>query len=155
MALDNLISIEFSAQEIADLNAALSAIEAIITPKAVNLTEKQRQQYGRVKYEMEVWVNKASNYMSANPSLVPSYIDTREHDKDIQSHNTLNPIIDRLEITLRAMSDTNLLLGTDLYNNCMAFYRAVKMAAQSNAVGANSIYNDLKQQFPGPKKKGA
>jgi hypothetical protein len=47
------------------------------------------------------------------------------------------------------MQDTNLLLGTDLYNNLTAFYRSLREASKSNAPGASSIYKDLKQQFPG------
>jgi hypothetical protein len=54
MALDNLVSVVFSNAEIAIIDAALSEIENILKGKAVNLTPKQRQTYGRVAYDMEV-----------------------------------------------------------------------------------------------------
>lgn len=150
--MDNLISVEFTAQETADILAACATLESILTSKTVNLTPTQRQQYGRVRYEMEIWVSKASNYMTQHPQLVPAFIDQAEHQKDVAAHAVLNPIIDRIENIRQMTLDTNLLVGSDLYTNCMAFYRSVKMAAKSNAPGASTIYADLKQQFPGGKR---
>ena len=152
MALENLISVEFTAQEQADLSAALTTIRTILLAKTINLTPTQRQQYGRVRYEMEIWVQKASAHMASNPQLVPNFIDQVEHQKDMVAHALLNPMIDQIEGIRQMALDTNLLVGSDLYNNCMAFYRSIKMAAKSNAPGASTIYADLKQQFPGPKK---
>jgi len=57
------------------------------------------------------------------------------------------------EIT-EMLDDTRLLLGTDVYNNSIAFYRNVKISALQNVPGSTNIYQDLQQQFPGrPKKK--
>jgi hypothetical protein len=150
MALDNLISVFFTDEEIARIDRALSEIESIFKGKAVNLTPKQRQAYGRVAYEMEVWVNKANDHMQQDPQLVPSYIDMAEHTADITAHRVLNPRIARLSGILQSLEDTNRLLGSDLYNNSMAYYRSLREAAKVNAVGASTRYNDLKQQFPGP-----
>lgn len=153
MALDNLISISFSPEEEQSLKEALTTIESIMAPKGVNLTQKQRQSYGRVRYEMEVWISKAYSYMQSHGHLVPAFIDMNEHGEDWEAHGLLNPLIDRMEAVLQTILDTNLLLGTDLYNNSMSFYRSVKVAARSNAQGAAAVYADLKQQFPGPKSK--
>jgi hypothetical protein len=150
--MDNLISVGFSPQEANDLLAACTTIENIMRSKTINLTPTQRQQYGRVRYEMEIWISKTSNYMAQNPLLVPAFIDQVEHQKDVDAHAVLNPIIDRIEGIRQMALDTNLLVGSDLYMNCMAFYRSVKMAAKSNAPGASTIYADLKQQFPGAKR---
>jgi hypothetical protein len=46
-----------------------------------------------------------------------------------------------------------LLLGNDIYQNCIAFYKAVKAASLANVPGSTSIYQDLAQQFPGRLKK--
>jgi len=149
MALENLISVSFTPDELRQLDAALDTIENVLTGKVVNLSSKQRQQHGRVKYEMEVWVGKAVNYANANPALLPNYVDKTELMADFTTHSQLNPRIDRLQTLLQGMLDTNLLLGTDLYNNLIAFYRSLREASKSNAPGASSIYKDLKQQFPG------
>jgi hypothetical protein len=153
MALDKLISVVFTEEEIASIDSALSAIENIVKSKAVNLTPKQRQFYGRVAYEMEVWVDKTYSYMQQDAQLVPPYIDMEEHTKDIIAHRALNPRIERLNNILQLLEDTNRLLGSDLYNNSLAYYRNLREASKVNAVGASSKYNDLKQQFPGKKGK--
>jgi hypothetical protein len=152
MALDNLISVVFTDEEMARVDSAMSEIENIIAGKAINLTPKQRQTYGRVAYEMEVWIDKVFNYMGQDPKLVPSYISLEEHTSDIVAHRALNPRIERLKSILQSMEDTNRLLGSDLYSNSLAYYRSLREAAKVNAVGASSKYSDLKQQFPGGKK---
>ncbi len=92
--------------------------------KAVNLTPKQRQQYGRVAYEMEVWIDKVFSYMQQDPASVPAYINMTEHAADMVAHRVLNPRIDRMNTILQGMRDTNLLLGYDIDHNARAYYRA-------------------------------
>ena len=150
MALENLISVTFTEAELKTLDTAFNDIETVLKGKVVNLNSKQRQQYARVKYEMEVWVGKAHNYVQTNPDLVPVFIDKTELQNDYTTHTQLNPRIDRLETLLQGMLDTNLLLGTDLFTNLNAFYRSIREASKSNAPGASPIYKDLKQQYPGP-----
>jgi hypothetical protein len=147
MALDNLISINFTSDELDRLDAAFSEIENILTGKVINLTPKQRQLYGRVAYEMEVWVDKVNSYMRQSPQLVPPYINMAEHTADLEAHRALNPRIERLAVVLQSLKDTNLLLGTDIYNNSVVFHRSLREASKANAVGASTIYADLKQQF--------
>jgi hypothetical protein len=98
---------------------------------------------------MEEWVNKVSTYMEQDPQLVPSYINMTEYIADLKAHKALNPRIERVNSILQSMEDTNRLLGSDLYNNSMAYYRNLREAAKVNAVGATPKYNDLKRQFPG------
>ena len=154
MALENLISVQFTDAELKQMDEAFTIIEGILKGKVVNLSGKQRQQHGRVKYEMEVWVGKAVNYADKNPALLPNYVDKTELMADFTTHSQLNPRIDRLDTLLQGMLDTNLLLGTDLYNNLIAFYRSLREASKSNAPGASAIYKDLKQQFPGGGSQG-
>jgi cob(I)alamin adenosyltransferase len=152
MALDNLISVSFTSDELKRIDTAMSEIENILTGKVINLTPKQRQLYGRVAYEMEVWVDKVQHYMQQAPQLVPPYIDMTEHTADLEAHRALNPRIERLATVLQSMKDTNLLLGTDIYNNSVVFHRSLREASKANAVGASTIYADLKQQFNGGRK---
>jgi hypothetical protein len=153
MALDNLVSVTFTDDELSRIDSSLLVIEDILKGKTVNLTPKQRQLYGRVAYEMEVWIDKAAGYMEEDPALVPSYIDMEEYTKDIITHRALNPRIARLAVLLQALEDTNRLIGSDLYTNTIAYYRSLREAAKSNAVGASFRYGNLKQQFPGGGKK--
>ena len=148
MALDNLISVSFTEEELTQFDEALTVIENIIKSKAVvSLTPEQRRQYGRVAYEMEVWLYSVDSYMKQANNFIPSFVDMNEHTADLTAHRALNPRIERVNLLLQAMQDTNLLLGTDIYNSSMAYYRTVREGAKSNASGAPVIYADLKRQF--------
>jgi hypothetical protein len=155
MALDNLISVVFTDEDIAKMDAAMSEIENVLKGKAVNLTPKQRQLYGRVANETEFWVDKVFDYMQQDPKLVPPYISMEEHTKDVVAHRLINPRIARLTGILQSLEDTNRLLGSDLYSNSLAYYRNLREAAKVNSVGASAKYSDLKQQFPRAKKSSA
>jgi hypothetical protein len=155
MANENTISVTFTAAEETNLNTAISTIAGILNGKALSLTPSQRQQFGRVKYEKEVWVDKVKMHMDQNPAKVPAYIDKAEFDRDYTAHKLLNTVINSLEQQLQLMEDTNLLLGYDLDTNALMFYRNIRTAADNNDPGAQTIYDDLKQQFPGGGKKKA
>lgn len=154
MALDNAISIEFTEAEIQQIMAAVATIESVFAGKVVNLTPEQRKLHGRVRYDMEVWVQKVHTYMNQNPQWIPRFVNKAEHDKDMKAHNQLNPILSKLETLYRAVEDTNILLGSDIYVNSMAFYRSVKLEASGNTAGAGAVHLDLSQQFPGGRKPG-
>jgi len=153
MALEDLVSVELTHQEITDVTTALDSIITIIKPKAKNLTPAERQLYGRVRYEFEVWIDKTRAYMTGNPTLVPPYIDMTEYEKDYNARAAMKPIESKLQQLYEMFDDTFVLLGHDLYTNSIAFYNAVKTAAKNNVPGSTTIYQDLKQQFPGGGKK--
>jgi len=101
---------------------------------------------------MEVWIKKVYDYMVANPTLVPAYIDLPEHRKDIEAREDMRPIQEKLTQLHEKFDDTFIVIGHDLYVNSLSFYRNLKAAAQANVPGATSIYEELKKQFPGGKK---
>ena len=154
MALDNLISIEFTPAELDTISLALNSISDVLAGKVINLTPEERHRYARVSYEMLPWVQKCYGYMKTEPTLVPGYIDMPELDKDFKARTDIEPNYTTLRSIFESMDDTMLLIGNDIYKNCIAFYKAVKAASSSNVPGSTSIYQDLAQQFPGrPKKK--
>lgn len=153
MALENLISMGLDAAEITQLDEALNKIIDIIKPKAINLTPEERKLYGKVRYENVIWIDKNKGYISTNPEFVPNYLDTTEYNKDYAAFNAVKPIQQKLQQAYEMFDDTFILLGHDLFFNSLSYYYSVKSAAQSNAPGSTAIYNDLKQQFPGGRKK--
>lgn len=153
MAQENKVSISFSTEEIAKVKKAIQDIASVLEGKVQSLTPKERQTFGRVKYEKEVWIDKVKSHMDANPTKIPIYVDKAEFDKDYTAHKQLNELITLLQQQLDQMMDTNLLLGYDLDSGALVFYRAIKFASENNDPGAISIYTDLKQQYPTTKKK--
>lgn len=153
MAQDNNISVSFTEEDIQTVRDAIVTIAGVLKGKAISLTPQERKQYGRVKYEKEVWIDKVKIQMDNNPNLIPEYISKAEFDKDYLAHKQLNELITLLEQQLNLMQDTNMLLGSDLDVNALMFYRIAKTYAAANAPGARTVYDDLKQQYPSTKKR--
>jgi hypothetical protein len=152
MALENLISIDFTQEEQEALDKACATIENVLTKKVVNLTPDQRQLYARVNNETENWVTKTRDYMHQKPELVPFYLDVKEFDKDLAARRVFTPLENRISSILESISDSNILLGNDVYHSAISFYRNVKNASKENVPGTTHIYNDLAEQFPGQPK---
>jgi hypothetical protein len=153
MALENLISVEFTPAETAQINAALDTIKGIIINKVINLTPDERRHYARVSNEMANWIVKVLGYMNQRPDLIPSYIDFVEFQKDVNARQAITPLFNKVTEIHEMFDDTNLLLGTDVYHTAIAFYRNVKIASQQNVPGSTNIYQDMQAQFPGRPKK--
>lgn len=110
MAQDNNISVSFTEEDIQAVRDAIATIAGVLKGKAISLTPQERKQYGRVKYEKEVWIDKVKIQMDNNPNLIPEYISKAEFDKDYLAHKQLNELITLLEQQLNLMQDTNMLL---------------------------------------------
>ncbi len=154
MAQENMMSVEFTPEQEAKMNQAIRMIEEVMNGKGRSLTPKERQAYGRVKYEKEVWVTKVKEKMDNNADTIPVYIDKAEYDRDYAAHTLINKWSAALEKHFNLLEDTNRLLGYDLDESALMYYRNIRSAAQSNAPGARTIYEDLKQQFTGARPKG-
>jgi len=152
MAQENMMSVEFTTDEIKLMEDAIKTIAKIMV-KGRSLTPNERKAYGRVKYEKEIWVTKVKTHMDKHPDRIPQYVDKAEYDRDYVAHSLLNIWSDLIEQQFNLMEDTNRLLGYDLDESSLMFYRDVKTATKNNAAGARTIFDDLKQQFPGSKGK--
>jgi hypothetical protein len=51
------------------------------------------------------------------------------------------------------IDDTAMVAGSESYQASLVFYNAVKVAAAQNVPGAKEVYSDLKNRFPGKKRK--
>ncbi|CAM1368744.1 hypothetical protein [Tenacibaculum xiamenense] len=147
MALENLISVSFSEQELNQFDEHLKGIQAILEKKVVNLTPDQRRQYGRIANQNKLIVNKAKDYMEQYPEWMPSFIDKVEFDKDYKTREQVEGRAQKLENLSRQLIDTKTLLDHDNYTNALSFYRMVRYLAGENQAGAKSVYEDMKVLF--------
>lgn len=149
MAIDNMISLSFTAEEQQKLDAALAAIEEVMANKFISLTPDDRKSFSRVSDKTEDWIGKVKGYMAQNPALILSHIDVPEFNADYEARQALQPRLRRLESIFSRFDDTCMLLGSDLYHNAITYYKGLKAAAATNAPGAKTIYADLSSRFPG------
>ena len=152
MALDNLISIEFSAEDLQKIDDSLTTIETVIAGKVIALQNEERSRYGRVGENTQNWISKVQGHMDSKPNLIPPFIDTTEFGNDLAARMSIMPRLARLNAVATGLEDTAILLGNDLYNAALAYYGNIKMMTKQNVPGAKPIYEDLNQQFPGRPK---
>jgi len=154
MALENLISISFTSEELQQIDSHLTALEGLLKGKCITLSPTQRKEHGRLGDKTENWVKKVVDYTTAQPDLNPKSIDKVELDKDYKARTDLMPRMKKLSVVWDLLDDTLLLLGFDLYQSARKYYSYIKYETENNTDGAKSIYDDLSAQFPGrPGKK--
>ncbi|AYZ13076.1 hypothetical protein EGY05_14545 [Chryseobacterium arthrosphaerae] len=147
MALDNLISLSFTTEELSKLDQALQTIGTVLSGKTINLTPEERQQYGSIAEQNKLFVNKVKTYMEQYPQYVPNFLDKAEFDKDYLGREQVEQRFQRMSSLTEQLSDTKVLLDHDNYHNAITFYRNLKFLSGENVPGTNVIYEDMKQFF--------
>ena len=149
MALNNLISVQFTDDELMELDEGLTKIENVLRGKTHNLTPDERRQFGRIAEQNKLFVNKAKGYMDDYPEFIPRYIDTDEFDRDYHAREVIENRLTRLQGLSEQLSDTKVLLDHDNYNNAISFYRVIRLLSRENVPGTTHVYQGLRQFFSG------
>ncbi|WP_298424330.1 hypothetical protein [uncultured Kordia sp.] len=147
MALENLISIEFTPEELTALDAHLDGIQQVLAGKTVNITPEQRRQYGSIGNQNKLIVDKAKNYMEQYPNWIPRFLDKVEFDKDYNARQQMEQRTQRLQNLSQQLIDTKTLLDHDNYTNSLSFYRMMRYLAGENEAGAKTVFEDMKVLF--------
>ncbi len=149
MALDNLISVNFSKEDVERINQAINSINEVLKGKAINLTGEERQQYGSIADRNRVLVDKCKAYMEQAPETIPRTIDKAEFDRDYEARKRIEMPLRDLQRVVEKMTDTKTLLDHDNFQASLTYYRYIKYLASENEAGTTTIYNDLKQHYKG------
>ena len=144
MAIDNLISVEFTDQELTKLGNALNEIAQLLSGKVINLTPEERKQYGSIGDKNKIFVDKCKAYMEQNIDTLPKTIDKHEFDKDYKARQQMEEPLRMVLRIAEMLSDTKILLDFDNYNGSISYYRYVKFLATQNTPGITSVYEDLR-----------
>lgn len=147
MALDNVISVTFSSEELKKISDSLAEIEAVLKGKTFNLSPDERKQYGSIADRNKVWVDKCKTYMDSDPKLIPPTLDKAEFDRDYNARQAVDVPLKRMARIVQMLTDTKTLLDFDNYNASLACYNYVKFLASQNEAGATSVFQDLKKHF--------
>ncbi len=120
MALDNLISVQFSEEEIQQINQALAQINAVLEGKVVNLTPEERIQYGSIADRNKVLVDKCKAYMEQDPTTVPPTVDKTEFDADYIARQQVEDPYRAIMRVAEKLKDTKTLLDHDNFTAAIA-----------------------------------
>lgn len=154
MSQVNLISTEISPAVQTDITEKISAINAALANILLfNLTGQDRKEMNKLGEKSFAFVEKALEYASTNPTLVPSYLDLPEATKDLKLFQDLNSILKLISTLNRAVEDTMMVAGSEAYDAALIFYGSVKGAGRVNVPGSQSVFEDLQKRYIAKSKK--
>ncbi len=147
MAIDNLISVTLTDEEVQTINEAIASINNVLKDKVVNLTPDERRQYGSIADRNKILVDKCKDYMEQNPETVPTVLDKAEFDHDYKARQQMEQPFRNLARIMEKLQDTKTLLDHDNYHAAVAYYRYIKFLSMQNEPGTTTIYKDLQQHY--------
>ncbi len=153
MGIDNRISLELTAAEKAAIVDATTALEEALDGKTQGLTPEERHDLPKLGDKSLGFDEKCQTYMAAHPTYIPGFVDQTELAKDRKLITDYAPCLAKLAPLVQAMEDTVTQAYSDIYIANLAFYQNVRQAAKRGVPGADAIYQDLQERFPGRPKK--
>lgn len=145
---DNRISAALTEANKTAILQKITEIRALL-PFLVNLTPDERQTLPKLGEKTLGFDEKCAGYMAANPKLVPGFVDVDELGKDRALRSPLAEVVRELDALTQSVDDTVTLVGHEIYMSELAFYQNVRQAAKRGIGGAQPIFDDLKERFPG------
>ena len=111
--MQNLVSMNLSSDQLAAVDAALTALESNLA-EMVSLTPKQRRTVPRMGDKSEAFCRQALSLLGQNPQVVNPSLGLPEAESDLATLDALRPRLQRLARLSARGSDTEMALGSDI-----------------------------------------
>ncbi len=151
--MENKISIQIPAADLAAAKAALQQALQILVPYVIALTPEQRKKLPKMSDGTEPFVSKAMDYVDSNPQFLPPFVDPVEMKKDWEAVMGLLPLLRLAQQLMDTLSDTAMLAGSEAYVAALSYYNSAKQGAKVNAPEAKAVVEDLSKRFVGNGKR--
>jgi hypothetical protein len=148
MSSDNRISASMTAQDLTDIQAALQTIRTKL-PFLISISNEERRIIPKLGDKSGGFHEKCMAYMNSNPEFLPGFISMAEINKDKALRDQLLQFWPNCETLCESISDTMMVLGSELFQADLAYYQTTREAARRGRAGADTIFNDLRTRFPG------
>ncbi len=154
MPLKDLIQNQLTPENLEQVNAGLTAIEAIIKNKTVNLTPEERQKYGSINEQNKLLVNKVNDFHISQPQFDTTKVEWAEFENDFAIRSALEKIILRLQSISEQLDDTKVLHDNDNYQQSLSQYAYISFLAEQNEPGVTTLKEEIAKFFPRSGAKG-
>ena len=131
----NLISLDLSADDVAEFDAALAVIEKFVTP-FVSLTGEEVKALSKMGEKSEQFCRQTLMVLAQNREVLPASFDLDEMEADLAAHATLAPRALRLHEVLSRFEDTQMALGSDIMVAASDGYALMKMFGKAEGLSA-------------------
>ena len=141
MVTNDLQKIKFSDEDVAYINEHLSAIEARLKDKTIQLTPTESKRFGKLGKENEKWSVLVYHDVSLVPQLMPPFVDAKNWDELEKTRELLSTFTDRFKSITQLLVDSNRLIGFNIYKKCLATYKNAQMLFDEGVSGVK-VYLD-------------
>jgi len=148
MPNDNRISAVLAAADKASILTKIGEIRALL-PFVLNLTKAERIALPKLGPASLAFDEHCQAYMGSNPNLVPPFVDPGEVNKDRALRTDLADLLREARQLCEEISDTQMVVGSEIWLADLSFYQTVRQAARRDVPGSDAVYDDLKARFPG------
>ena len=142
--MQNLISLNLSAQDTADLDAALDTLRRVFAP-LIALQPAQRRELYKMGDKSEVFCRQTLSLLADNPQIVPPNLGVAEAQADLVALDLLRPRLMRLRQLMERADDTEMALGSDIIGVALEGYALLKVSGKGEAL--KSARKELSARF--------
>ena len=133
--MQNLVSLQLSAQDLTDFDAALATLRRL-TANMRALPANTRRDLNKMGEKSEYFCRQTLNVLAANPQILPSTLDLAEAQRDMLAVEQLRPRLQQLEQMVEKLDDTVLALGSDVINCALEGYALLRVSGKSEGLKA-------------------
>ena len=142
--MQNLASVHVSAQDLADVDAALDTLRRVFAP-LVSLTPQQRRELPKMGDKSEAFCRQALHLLESNPQIVPPSLGLADALADLKAIDALRPRLQRLRQLTERADDTEMALGSDIVTTALEGYALLKVSGKGESL--KSARRELSARF--------
>jgi len=142
--MQNLVSLNLSAQDLADVDSAIATLRRVFT-SMIALQPGQRRELYKMGDKSEMFCRQTLNVLAANPQIVPPNLGLTEAQADIAALDALRPRLLQLQQLVERAEDTETALGSDIIAVALEGYGLLKVSGKGEAL--KSARKELSARF--------
>ena len=140
----NLIDFELSAETLAEIDEAISRVEAhLVVLRGLDPT--MRRNLTKMGDKSEAFCRQALVAFDQNPEVLPRNFDLDGYRRDLVTFDAVRPLRQRVGRLLERLSDTEMSLGSDLMTASLEGYAVLKVSGKGE--GLDALRQALSSRF--------
>ena len=146
MNTENLVSLKLNDTQIANIDAALTALETELSGLiALNATVKRRMR--KMGKKSESFSRQTLQVVSQKPEMIPANVPVHDALEDLRQLDQLRPRLARLSLLCQRGEDTDAALGNDIMHVALQAYGLIKLTGAKQ--GMAPLRRELSGTFTG------
>ena len=148
MADDNRISATISDADIAIILTKLQDCIALL-PWLFSISDEDKMVMPKMGDKSVGFDDKCGGYMGSNPEFLPGFVHIAEVLKDRALRAQVLKFLPQFLVFVEMLKDTFMVINSEIWMADLAYYQGVREGKRRGLPGADTIFNDLRQRFPG------